>query len=75
MDKHNQQRIVMMICQKKEFGRLSKRLKNAYDRGRDGMRAAWSEDQLEFTAWKAGRLEFEHMAAIRSRVPAQEKRT
>lgn len=63
----------MMVCQKKEFERLSKRLKNAYDRGREGMAAAWSEDTLEFTAWKAGRLEFEHMAAIRSRQPAQEK--
>lgn len=64
----------MMVCQRKEFERLSKRLKNAYDRGREGMTAAWPKTSLEFTAWKAGRLEFEHAAAIRSRRPAQEKR-
>lgn len=72
MTRDDQQRIVFALCQRKDFAKLSARLKASYDRGLAGMAAAYRKTSNEFAAWKAGRMEFEHMAAIRSREPTRE---
>lgn len=57
MDRKKQQTVIYGLCVHGRTDRLSATLRNAYLRGREGMKNAWKGGP-EFWAWKAGHDQF-----------------